>query len=59
MEDFDLDSVSAKVAITFYLLAYHQTKVSKQQYLSCVKFIKVKCTTYLIVKQYELKFINL
>ncbi len=56
---FDLDCVSAKVATAFYLLVDHQAKVSKQQYLSCVKFVKVRCTTYLVVKQYEPKFINL
>jgi len=45
VEDFDLDCVSAKVATAFYLFADHQAKVSKQQYLSCVKFVRIRCTT--------------
>jgi hypothetical protein len=31
VKDFDLDYVTAKVAIAFYLLSNQQAKVSKQQ----------------------------
>jgi hypothetical protein len=49
-KDSDLDAVNAKVAIAFYLLSDRQAKVSKPQYLSCVKFVRVRCTRLLAVK---------
>jgi hypothetical protein len=50
VKDSDLDHVNAKVAIAFYLLSNQQAKVSKQQYFSCVKFVRVICTRLLAVK---------
>lgn len=49
-KDSDLDCVNAKVAIALYLLSDQQAKVSKHQYLSCVKFLRLRCTRLLAVK---------